>query len=244
MGKSLKGRTMKKVILSLLILLVLTWSCDTVFAQGKSKGKGKGRQDKQADKVEEKKAGKGKAVEKNAGEPKGKGKGKVVETDAGKGKGKGKGKAAEKDTARDKDRGRVKAAEKDTAKGRGKGHQQQLKALEAQMFHEEAKHVKRVARLERIRELAAEEGNTKTVARVDKLLGKERQRYDRKLQRMQERKHKILQLAEGVGEDTEEAAEKTKGKGKGKGKGRDKGKEKSEDDDEDKDEDAGEKAEE
>ena len=115
-----------------------------------------------------------------------------------------------------KDKGKGKAAEKDSAKGNG--HQQQLKALEEQTAHEETKHRERVARLERIRELAEEEGNTKTVERVNKLLGKEQQRYERKQQRMEKRKQKILQIAEAVCEDEQESVEKGKGKAKGKGK--------------------------
>ena len=45
---------MKKVILSILLAAVLTWSCGTAFAQGKGKGKGKGGQAKQEKKVQKK----------------------------------------------------------------------------------------------------------------------------------------------------------------------------------------------
>jgi len=55
------------------------------------------------------------------------------------------------------------------------------------LVHEEQKHVKRVSRLERIRDLAAGKGDTKAVERVNKLMEKEQNRYGRKRQRMEEK---------------------------------------------------------
>ncbi|MHC4220860.1 MAG: hypothetical protein ACYST9_00440, partial [Planctomycetota bacterium] len=98
-------------------------------------------------------------------------------------------------------------------------------AIKKQFTHEEAKHLQRKARLEQMRELASEEGNTEAVERIDKLISKEQQRYDRKKQTMQERQQKILQLVE---EDVDEK----KGKGKGKGKSKEKSKDNDKDDDE------------
>lgn len=47
--------------------------------------------------------------------------------------------------------------------------------IEKQMQKEEAKHRTRVAKLERIRELLAEKNDEKGVARVDRILAKERE---------------------------------------------------------------------
>ena len=63
-------------------------------------------------------------------------------------------------------------------------HEQQIKQLETQMNHEEGKHNQRLARLNRIKELAEQEGSQDVLARVEKLLQKEQRRYSFKRQRM------------------------------------------------------------
>jgi hypothetical protein len=68
---------------------------------------------------------------------------------------------------------------------KGKGPQQQDRAFQKQLVHEQAKHMERQARLERIRELAVKKGDAEMIARVDKLMAKERLVYSRKLQRLQ-----------------------------------------------------------
>jgi len=160
-------------LLSLLIVLVLAWSCGTVFAQGK--GKGAGRQGKRTEKLQRKH----KSRQADANEPGGQGKEKRVRRQEHRRK---------QREIRRKERQKIRVT-------RGKGHQQQLKSLKTQMVHEEAKHRRRIARLKRIRELAAEENDTKTVERVAKLLEMELLRHNRKRQRMQEREQKALQLA-------------------------------------------------
>ena len=126
---------------------------------------------------------------------------------------------------------KIKAEKDKAAKILGKGKEQQLAALKKQLTHEEQKHFKRKARLDRIKTLAAEEGKTKTVERVDSLIQKEQQRYDRKLKTMTDREQKILQAADGDLADTtpkgKGKADEAKTKGKGdadKAKGKDKAK--------------------
>ncbi len=94
--------------------------------------------------------------------------------------------------ARDRAKGGEQADDKQA--GKGPDHQQQLKAAGHQVAHEEGKHLQRTAKLERIRELAQQEGDTKTVERVDKLIEKEKQRYDTKKQRAETRKERIAQF--------------------------------------------------
>jgi len=65
--------------------------------------------------------------------------------------------------------------------------QVQLQQLKLQMSHEQDKHLRRVARLQRIRELAVKQGKTDVVERVDKLLDKENKRYGTKRRRMEDR---------------------------------------------------------
>ena len=180
---------MKKGLLSLLIVLVLAWSCGTVFAQGK--GKGAGGQGKRAEKLQREH----KSQQADANEPGGQGKEKRVRERERRRAQPLREAGREQREMRRKERQKIREI-----KGKGKGHQQQLKAFEAQMVHEEAKHRRRIARLKRIRELAAEENDTKTVERVAKLLEMELLRYNRKRQRMQEREQKALQLAPPPGE--------------------------------------------
>jgi hypothetical protein len=68
--------------------------------------------------------------------------------------------------------------------GKGMDPRQQLKALEAQSAQEEAKHLRRVARLERIQGLASDEASRQVAARAEALVRKERMRYARKRQRL------------------------------------------------------------
>jgi hypothetical protein len=85
-------------------------------------------------------------------------------------------------------------------------HQQQLTAIEQQMSHEQAKHMDRLARLKRIRELAQQQGDTETLARVDKLLGQEQQRYDAKTRRMTHRKDRVVEFSEKAAQDKSKKA--------------------------------------
>ena len=117
---------------------------------------------------------------------------------------------------------------KEKSSAKGKGHKQQLEAVLKQLSHEEAKHLKRVARLQRIRELAEAKGNIATIERIDKLMGKEQNRYERKTRRMLEREQRILAL-------TEQALEQAK---KSEAKGKDKAAKDKSPEDKEKDDDA------
>lgn len=200
---------MKKVLLSLAIVLVLLWSYEMVFAQGK--GKGSGGRAKQTEKAQREH----KRRRVDANEPSKQGKEKRVRGRAPD----GVRELVQRKTRR-KERQKIPVM-------KGKEHQQQLQAVEKQMVHEEAKHRKRIARLKRIQELATEEKDTKTAERVAKLLEKELQRHNRKRQRIQERKEKVLQLVEkSLSEDAEEAIKKDADKKRPKAKEQNKGKEK------------------
>ncbi|MFH1615691.1 MAG: hypothetical protein ABIG61_11495 [Planctomycetota bacterium] len=101
-----------------------------------------------------------------------------------------------------------KRAEKTTAKAKGKKHQQQLDAVKNKIAREQAKHLKRKTRLERIRELALAQEDTKTVERVDKLIEKEQNRYDRKQSQMQKKQQDILELSQKEqGKESSETAD-------------------------------------
>lgn len=81
---------------------------------------------------------------------------------------------------------------------RGKDHQQQIRALDKQLQHGHAKHLRRVARLARIRALAAEKGDVEMLARIDKLTVREREVYGRKVLQMQEQRRAMTQSGEAV----------------------------------------------
>jgi hypothetical protein len=74
---------------------------------------------------------------------------------------------------------RIEAQQGNPAAVLGKEQQQQVETIKEQMSREEIKHRWRLARLERIRELAGEESTAaEMVAKVDNLLGKELLRYE------------------------------------------------------------------
>ncbi len=79
------------------------------------------------------------------------------------------------------------------AKGKGKEHQQQLSALDKQFRHAQAKQLERQARLMRIRELAQQKGDAETVTRVDKLIAKQNEVFNRKQTHLQGQKRATQQ---------------------------------------------------
>jgi hypothetical protein len=68
--------------------------------------------------------------------------------------------------------------------------------VEHQIVVEENKHRNRTARLNRIRELAQQQNDANTIARVDKLIGKDKPRYDAKMQRMKHRKDLVIEFSQ------------------------------------------------
>lgn len=158
------------------MLAVLLWTGAHALAGSKGQGKGQSKdaptevKDRTAE-VQEKTQDLAKNAEKNMGKARKEAKDIAEEAKGGKG---GKGKDAEKLSD---------AVEK--GKGKGKGAEKQLGAFQKQLQREQAKHMERAARLNRIRELAVQKGDAETVARVDKLIQKEQQVYDRKLKHLQ-----------------------------------------------------------
>lgn len=194
---------MKKVLLTFLMIVAVLWTYDVSSAKDKDTG---GQENKRSERVKEEGKDKGKAAEKDSNIDKSK-------IDEGAGRGRNKGKAAEEAV----DKGKEKGSAKENVTAKGKEHQQQMKALEKQMMHEEAKFIRSIARLKRIRELAAEQGDTKVVERVDKLIAKAQQISGDKHKRMQEKKQKILQLSEGKsGPDIPKVLDRSADRGKGK----------------------------
>jgi hypothetical protein len=178
---------MRRTILSLSVLFVLAFATGTVLAQGKDEGKGQGgrpadraanlnkpaeaaKVDVNAPAADKKKAMTSQDIEKQTKE-----KMKGL-TERGQEQGRTQGKSV-KDQVAEK-----------MAETRGKAHEQQMRAFEKQAQHDAAKHMERQARLARIRELAAQKGDDKMVARVDELIAKENQLHERRFQRMQAQK--------------------------------------------------------
>jgi len=151
------------------LLAVVLWASAGVLAQGQ--GKGQGGSDKERVKERGPQSSK---VQENAPAPEA-----TAEKDAGKGK--AAKQAAANATKQGGSQGKKGQLPTDTSdKGKGKGREQQAKAFQKQQQHEQAKHMERVARLNRIRELAIKKGDTEMVARVDKLIAKEQEVYGRK----------------------------------------------------------------
>jgi hypothetical protein len=120
----------------------------------------------------------------------------------------GKGGQTDKQTGpQDKKAGKTpEAAGKSQSKG--KGQDQKAQAFQKQLQHEQGKHMERVARLNRIREIAVQKNDAEMIARVDKLMAKEQEVYGRKLQKMQGQPRANPQLPAGP-DKAEKAAGKT-----------------------------------
>jgi len=190
---------MKKVLLSVVITLILLWNCGTAFPQGKRKDpnsvKGRIEGERETDKGR-------RSVDPN-----------VLRREAELKRLQNLGQE------RDRMRQLREKQRKDLMKryqerreererflkgagaerlegefGEGVDHQQQLKALQTQMAKEDAKHLKRMARLKRIEELAAGEDSKQIATRIVKLRRREQQRYGIKRERMQRRMHMLLRM--------------------------------------------------
>jgi hypothetical protein len=97
--------------------------------------------------------------------------------------------------------GKGKDALKQKAVAAGEQYRRQLTEVEHQLAQEEVKHRERLARLSRIRDLAQQQGDTETVGKVDKLIEKDRQRYEAVTQRMERRKNAITEFMEKAAAD-------------------------------------------
>lgn len=121
---------------------------------------------------------------KGKGKPDGVGEQGKAHEDAAHAKGKGKGKAM---SAEERAAWQARARTQRTkAKARlqehGKG------TVDAAVAAQQKRHAKRVAQLERIREVAKEKGDSQTVERADALLTKENLRFDGWLKKMSDKK--------------------------------------------------------
>ena len=181
---------MKKALFSV-IVLVLLWNCGTVFTQEEGKGKETDEQDKQTRKAREI----GKGWQADANELR-----RQVESR----RSRIKERQREQRQMRREELLRIRELRRSERGqdvnqpagklGKDKDYQQRLETLQTQMAHEEAKHLRRIARLKRIRELAV--GEASTIARVDKLMQKEQLRYDRKQQQMRVRMRMLTRMQE------------------------------------------------
>jgi hypothetical protein len=165
---------MKKVLFSVLVVLVVMWSCSIVLAQGRDKTRGRRGKGWRAERVRQKRKGR--------------------EADANESGGQDKGK-------RTRDRKRPRKMREMVRKGKeefkaGKGIAQRFEAIQKQIAHEKAKYLRRVARMKRIHELALEEGNEDIVKRVDTLRQKEQGRYERKRRILRVRRRRLIQAGE------------------------------------------------
>jgi len=200
---------MKKIILSMLVLLVMLWCVNPVLARrggqsGRGRDRNADRQKQQTKETAEKDAERGRSKVEAEKQRASKGEAKKKEKQAAKEK--AKGKAPEKSTAKGKSTSNI---------GKGKGQQQSIKALKKQMLHEEAKYRKRQAHFKRIRELATKKGNTAILERLKVLEQKEKSRYESKRKRMTEM---MRQLETGEGKSLQDTADKSAARQKGKAK--------------------------
>ena len=76
---------------------------------------------------------------------------------------------------------------------RGSGDKGKQAAFEKQKERFEQTHAKRLAKLNRIRELAVEKGNDKLVAKVDGLIKKHHQKHAKRMKKLEERRNRRQQ---------------------------------------------------
>jgi len=153
---------MKKAVFSVLITLFLLWNYGGIFAQGAGEGKRINRKEEQANRPRK----------------------KVRGSQAGTHE---RGARAKRKRTREQKQLEMQKEEGLKSRGsrrKGKGLGQQLESVRKQIVHEQAKHLRRLARLKRIRQLAVEGKATDIVKRVDSLLTKEQGRYDRRQRRL------------------------------------------------------------
>ncbi|MBN1435794.1 MAG: hypothetical protein JW936_01860 [Sedimentisphaerales bacterium] len=74
----------------------------------------------------------------------------------------------------------------------GQNHQQQLESFQIQLATEEARHLERVSRLEGLLESAWDRGLMDMVARLEQLMEREQQRYEQRIQVIQQRIDQLL----------------------------------------------------
>ena len=173
---------MKPSVFVMCMLCVLVWSGTTVLAQGKGKSK---------------EGGDGTSVKGRDAKPS-QAQGGPQAGDVNAGKGAGKGGQREKQTGPQGKKEAQASEEVEKAKGKGKGHEQQAQAFQKQQRHELAKHMERQARLNRLREIAVKKGDAEMIARVDKLIAKEQEVYNRKLVQVQGQPRATPPLPAGV----------------------------------------------
>ena len=106
----------------------------------------------------------------------------------------------------EKDKG--KEADKIGGKSNVQKYQQQLKELDEQMANEQTRFPGRKAKLEQKKATAQQQGDTKTVARIDGLIAEEQQQYDKKKQQMEEKRKNLLELIQQDSKDANQPAKK------------------------------------
>jgi hypothetical protein len=77
---------------------------------------------------------------------------------------------------------------------KGPAQRRQVDALRKRITRQEAKHLRRTARLKRIRQLAKAKNAAEIVGRVDDLLNKEKMRHDRVFRQLRQRMHMFTRM--------------------------------------------------
>jgi hypothetical protein len=177
-----KGLTMKNLLILCLTVFLTVGLCGiaAVAAQGDNADKGK---DKAGDvKAPKERAEKAREAKQDDPNKAAKEKKEASAVKEGKGGKDAKKEEMKKEGHKEKGKSEVKSEAKKDQEGvaKGKEHAQRSAATEKQLAHEQEKHKSRLARLERIKELAQKDGDTKAIERVDKLIADENDRFTKK----------------------------------------------------------------
>jgi hypothetical protein len=168
---------MRLLLSSFIMVVAVAFSISAAAKdKGKPRGHVKGAKPAKIEKKIEKKAKKGKHDL-----------GAALDAHKGKGKGKGKAKGKIEATKKSEEATNVAAKESEeatnvaTAPGKGKGHAWGKN----KKFHELSKHLKRLAKLKRLEEIATTAKNEALLAKVKMLVDKEQKRHERVVARVE-----------------------------------------------------------
>jgi hypothetical protein len=189
---------MKKVVLALFMGLALLWNCGTVLAQGSNQETTAGSK---RDRIRRELRAPSRAAEPN--DPR-----RQAELERARQREKEREmarqarekrrqelmKMREKSLAAMEKAGYGADANRAGAAARGRDHAEQLKQLEQQIARQQQKHLERMAKLNRIKELATKKDAKYAIGRVDTLIQKQQRLHDRRHRRIQMRMSMIKRL--------------------------------------------------
>ncbi len=112
-----------------------------------------------------------------------------------------KEKSDNRQKARDAAESRKDSREEDNSENSNTSREEQLMGIEKDIADEKTKFSDRKAKLEQKKQDAEQKGDTATVARTDGILKREQEAHERKIQNMEEKRQKVLDIIKRKSDD-------------------------------------------